>query len=114
MNAPLAAIEPTAFAHITWRGRNVRIEHRWIAPGRTDRPLLVFLHEGLGSVSMWRDFPERLCEAAKLRGLVYSRPGYGRSTPRAPRRTAAHAVHDDQRGAGLFLHHFVHLGGGGQ
>jgi pimeloyl-ACP methyl ester carboxylesterase len=43
---------------------------------------MVFLHEGLGSVSMWRDFPEQLCEAAGLRGLVYSRPGYGRSTPR--------------------------------
>jgi pimeloyl-ACP methyl ester carboxylesterase len=44
---------------------------------------LVFLHEGLGSVSMWRDFPARLCAALGCRGLVYSRPGYGRSTPRA-------------------------------
>jgi pimeloyl-ACP methyl ester carboxylesterase len=32
---------------------------------------------------MWKDFPQRLCEAAGCRGLVYSRPGYGRSTPRA-------------------------------
>ena len=32
---------------------------------------------------MWRDFPRRLCDAAGCRGLVYSRPGYGRSTPRA-------------------------------
>ena len=46
-------------------------------------PLMVFLHEGLGSVAMWRDFPARLCAAGGLRGLVYSRPGYGRSTPRA-------------------------------
>ena len=83
MSATLATAETTAFAHITWRGRPVRIEHRWIAPERTDRPLLVFLHEGLGSVSMWRDFPQRLCEVANVRGLVYSRPGYGRSTPRA-------------------------------
>jgi pimeloyl-ACP methyl ester carboxylesterase len=45
---------------------------------------MVFLHEGLGSVSMWRDFPTRLCDALGWRGLVYSRPGYGRSTPRAP------------------------------
>ena len=44
---------------------------------------MVFLHEGLGSVSMWKDFPERLCLALGCRGLVYSRPGYGRSTPRA-------------------------------
>jgi pimeloyl-ACP methyl ester carboxylesterase len=45
-------------------------------------PLVVFLHEGLGSVAMWRDFPARLCAVGGLRGLVYSRPGYGRSTPR--------------------------------
>jgi pimeloyl-ACP methyl ester carboxylesterase len=41
------------------------------------------LHEGLGSLSMWKDFPRRLCDASGCRGLVYSRPGYGRSTPRA-------------------------------
>jgi pimeloyl-ACP methyl ester carboxylesterase len=44
--------------------------------------VLVFLHEGLGSRSMWRDFPARLAEAMGMRGLVYSRPGYGKSTPR--------------------------------
>ena len=69
---------------IDWAGRPVRIEHQWIARERADAPLVVFLHEGLGSVSTWRDFPERLCDAAACRGLVYSRPGYGRSTPRAP------------------------------
>ncbi len=61
----------------------VRIEHQWIARERTQAPLMVFLHEGLGSVAMWRDFPQRLCDALGCRGLVYSRPGYGRSTPRA-------------------------------
>lgn len=71
-------------AEIDWQGRPVRIEYQWISPELTDRPLLVFLHEGLGSVAMWRDFPQRLCEAANVRGLVYSRPGYGRSTPREP------------------------------
>jgi pimeloyl-ACP methyl ester carboxylesterase len=70
------------FIDIDWRGRRVRIEHEWIAPQRVHRPLLVFLHEGLGSRSMWRDFPRRLCDAGGFRGLVYSRPGYGRSTPR--------------------------------
>jgi pimeloyl-ACP methyl ester carboxylesterase len=72
------------FVEIDWAGRRVRIEHRWLRRERAARPLLVFLHEGLGSVSMWRDFPARLCEAADCRGLVYSRPGYGRSTPREP------------------------------
>ena len=60
---------------------------------RSGRPLLVFLHEGLGSRSMWRDFPQRLCDAAGCRGLVYSRPGYGRSTPRAHDRTLGRGLH---------------------
>ena len=72
----------TDFIDIPWRGRAVRIEHAWIAPERRDAPLIVFLHEGLGSVSMWRDFPARLCQALGWRGLVYSRPGYGSSSPR--------------------------------
>lgn len=63
--------------------RPVRIEHAWVGVDDAAAPLLVFLHEGLGSVSMWRDFPERLCKALGWRGLVYSRPGYGQSTPRA-------------------------------
>jgi len=71
------------FAEITWRGRRVQIEHAWIAPERRAAPLIVFLHEGLGSLAMWKDFPARLCAAVGARGLVYSRPGYGRSTPRA-------------------------------
>ena len=81
--------EGVAFAEIDWAGRPVRIEHQWIASERGDMPLVVFLHEGLGSVSMWKDFPQALCEAASCRGLVYSRPGYGRSTPRAPDETWA-------------------------
>ena len=72
------------FIEIDWAGRAVRIEHAWLAPERAAAPLVVFLHEGLGSLSTWRDFPQRLCDAALCRGLVYSRPGYGRSTPRAP------------------------------
>ena len=74
----------THVVDIDWAGRRVRIEHAWLRAQRRERPLVVFLHEGLGSVSMWRDFPARLCQALDLRGLVYSRPGYGRSTPRAP------------------------------
>ncbi len=71
-----------AFVDIGWRGRRVTIEHQWVGEG--GGPLVVFLHEGLGSLAMWRDFPARLCAAVGARGLVYSRPGYGRSTPRAP------------------------------
>ena len=71
-----------AFASLTAGGRPLRIEYEWAGSAPASAPLLVFLHEGLGSVAMWRDFPARLCEAAGVRGLVYSRPGYGRSTPR--------------------------------
>lgn len=47
---------------------------------------LVFLHEGLGAVSLWRDFPDRLCASLELNGLAYDRAGYGLSDPaRAPR-----------------------------
>jgi pimeloyl-ACP methyl ester carboxylesterase len=69
------------FAEIVWRDRPIVIEHEWIE-GPADAPVLLFLHEGLGSRAMWRDFPTRLCQAAGCRGLVYSRPGYGKSTPR--------------------------------
>ena len=72
-----------AFVNIPWRERTVRIEHAWLAPERTGQPLMVFLHEGLGSLAMWKDFPRQLCDALGCRGLVYSRPGYGRSTPHA-------------------------------
>src|SRR5262249_44732956 len=40
---------------------------------------LVFLHEGLGSVAMWRDFPVKVAEATRCAAVVYSRYGYGQS-----------------------------------
>ena len=72
-----------SFADLEIDGRAQRLEYAWIDAAREDTPLVVFLHEGLGSLAMWRDFPQLLCAAAGTRGLVYSRPGYGRSTPRA-------------------------------
>ena len=74
--------ERIRFVDVDWSGRRVRIEYRWLGatdPEREDRPLVVFMHEGLGSLPMWKDYPRELCEAARLRGLVFSRPGYGRS-----------------------------------
>lgn len=76
-----AAVE---FAHLEQDGRPVEIEYRWLGAADASAPLMVFLHEGLGSLAMWKDFPDRLCAALDCRGLVYSRPGYGRSTARAP------------------------------
>ena len=64
----------------------VNIEYRWINPEKTEWPLIIFLHEGLGSLSMWRDYPESLCNLGKFRGLAYSRAGYGKSTEIPSRR----------------------------
>jgi len=51
-------------------------------------PVLVFLHEGLGCIEKWKDFPDKLCKATSLTGLVYDRYGYGDSDglqePRQP------------------------------
>src|SRR5689334_3766871 len=48
--------------------------------GTRDAATLVFLHEGLGSAKMWKDFPARIADATGCHALVYSRPGYGRSS----------------------------------
>ena len=70
------------YAGLEFDGRAVRIEYQLLNEQAGDAPLVIFLHEGLGSIALWRDFPQRLCDAAGARGLVYSRPGYGNSTPR--------------------------------
>lgn len=51
------------------------------------RPPLVLLHEGLGCVAMWRDFPQQLAAATGCRVIAYSRPGYGQSDPHPAPRT---------------------------
>ncbi len=76
-----------------------RLECRRIGPGPTDAPTLVFLHEGLGCVSMWRDFPDRLAAATGWGALVYSRLGYGASDACALPRPPTY-MHEEAR-AGL-------------
>ncbi len=56
-------------------GRNLEI--RRIAGKRSQAPAIVFLHEGLGSIALWRDFPDRLCAKSGFPGVVYSRYGNG-------------------------------------
>ncbi len=72
----------TRHVNVRALGRDYAIEYQWIGSHDPLVPLVVFLHEGLGSATMWRDFPQKLCDAVGVRGLIYSRPGYGRSTPR--------------------------------
>lgn len=57
------------------------LECAWFGPKPQDGPTIVMMHEGLGSVSIWRDFPERLAQATKAGVFVFSRAGYGRSSP---------------------------------
>ena len=59
----------------------MHLEYVWSGPGSGEAPTLVFLHGGLGCVSLWRDFPTRLSEETGLGAFVYSRQGYGGSDP---------------------------------
>ena len=60
------------------------LEYRRIAGPDPAAPTLVFLHEGLGSMGLWRDFPDRFAAAFGCPALIYSRRGYGNSDPLTP------------------------------
>lgn len=68
-------------------------------PGGRRQAPIVFLHEGLGSVAMWRDWPAQACAATGREGVVYSRRGYGQSQ----------AI-PDVRGAGRLAPDYMHRG----
>jgi pimeloyl-ACP methyl ester carboxylesterase len=57
------------------------LEYRMIGPAPADAPTIIMLHEGLGCAALWGDFPDRLQAATGAGVLVYSRAGYGASTP---------------------------------
>jgi pimeloyl-ACP methyl ester carboxylesterase len=57
------------------------IETAWWGPPPDEAPTLVLLHEGLGCVSLWRDFSQRLADATGCGVFAYSRYGYGKSDP---------------------------------
>jgi pimeloyl-ACP methyl ester carboxylesterase len=71
-----------------------RLECRWIGPAPDLAPTIVFLHEGLGSVSTWRDVPDALAAMTGCGALVYSRAGYGRSDP-VPLPRPVRFMHDE-------------------
>jgi pimeloyl-ACP methyl ester carboxylesterase len=64
---------------VTVRGQ--RLEYALIPARDAAAPTLLLLHEGLGSLALWRDFPARLAAATGASVLVYSRLGYGKSAP---------------------------------
>jgi pimeloyl-ACP methyl ester carboxylesterase len=57
------------------------LEYACWGPPPNVAPTLVLLHEGLGAITMWRDWPERLASATGFGVFAYSRAGYGRSSP---------------------------------
>ncbi len=71
-----------------------RLETAWHGPPPDAAPTLVFLHEGLGCVEMWRDFPSALAAATGTGALVYSRFGYGKS-PTIPLPRPLSYMHDE-------------------
>ena len=71
-----------------------RLEYRWIPPARATALTFVLLHDGLGSVGLWRDFPERLAQRTGAGVFLYSRAGYGRSEPAARARGADYLHHE--------------------
>jgi pimeloyl-ACP methyl ester carboxylesterase len=86
---PGARLSLTQFVDIAGQGLEcVRIGSD--RPG----PTLIFLHEDLGSVALWRDFPQRVADATARPALIYSRAGHGRSTALAEVRTPRY-MHDE-------------------
>jgi pimeloyl-ACP methyl ester carboxylesterase len=77
-----------------FRALGQRLEYRWIGPKPGDAPTIVFLHEGLGCMGMWRDFPDRIARESGCGALVYSRWGYGASDP-VRRRRPVRFMHDE-------------------
>lgn len=73
---------------IDWEARGgfleaggTRLEWGCFGPVPGDRPVIVLLHEGLGCLALWRDFPEMLSNATRCPVFAYSRAGYGQSDP---------------------------------
>ncbi|MHB0771162.1 alpha/beta fold hydrolase [Bradyrhizobium sp. 5.13L] len=73
----MTTLTPTGFLSIG----NASLEYKWLVPQAADAPTIVMLHEGLGSVGLWGDFPEKLQQATGAGIFAYSRAGYGQSSP---------------------------------
>jgi len=74
-------------------GRSLAYE--WAGQEANGKPVLVFLHEGLGSIRQWRDFPAKLAAASGCRALVYDRYGYGQSDVLTEKRRTVRFMHDE-------------------
>ncbi len=73
-----------------------RLETLWIEPRVQGLPPIVMLHEGLGSIALWKDFPQRLAERTGCGVLVYSRYGHGNSDRLLEKRHVSFMHHEGQ------------------
>jgi pimeloyl-ACP methyl ester carboxylesterase len=83
-------------SYIRAAGHRLRVRKLTHTPSDSVNPLpvLVFLHEALGSIEQWRDFPSALAEATNCDALLYDRWGHGKSDPLDAKRTLSY-VHDE-------------------
>lgn len=74
---------PVTSHRFTVRAAGHRLQAERIEPvhATSEEPVLIFLHEGLGSIAQWKEFPAQLCLACGLPGLIYERWGFGYSEP---------------------------------
>jgi pimeloyl-ACP methyl ester carboxylesterase len=88
---------PNNFAQISAAGHS--LAYAWIDGGDSarmaPRPTLIFLHEGLGSIRQWRDFPQKVAKATGCRALVYDRYGYGNSDVLQEEKVGVRFMHDE-------------------
>lgn len=68
-----------AMTYNTVHLNNGKLAYNWLGESSASEPVVLFLHEALGSIAQWGDFPGKLCQALQLPGLVYERLGYGNS-----------------------------------
>ena len=71
------------------------LEYEWIGAPQAGKPTLVFLHEGLGSIQQWRDFPLQVAQATGCAAVVYNRYGYGNSDVLAEARVNVRFMHEE-------------------
>ncbi len=82
------------FAEVAADGK--RLETLWVEPSEANDETIVMLHERLGSIALWKDFPQRLAERTGCRVLVYSRYGHGNSDKLAERRPVEFMHHEGE------------------
>lgn len=70
---------------------DIQIAYQWVEPEiQENKSTIVFLHEAIGSIGQWKQFPQILCNRLRARGLIYERQGYGDSSPLTAKRTTSY------------------------